>query len=73
MYDSSCTCCIYNRVRTPPPNPGKPWIFILVLKNPSNPGILNLSLETELGMGSYLNKYKTIQKQRLNKRLSYYM
>ena len=30
------------RVRTPPENPGKPWISILVLKNP---GIINLSLE----------------------------
>jgi hypothetical protein len=31
-----------DQVRTAPGNPGKPWIFILVLENP---GILNLSLE----------------------------
>jgi hypothetical protein len=33
------------RVRTAPGNPGKPWIFILVLETLENPGILNLSLE----------------------------
>jgi hypothetical protein len=37
-----------------PGNPGKPWIFILVLENPSKPW------ETELGIESYLNFYSTL-------------
>ena len=56
------------RVCMPPENPGKPWISILVLKNP---GILNLSLE-DPGKLSWVycsiipKLFNTIQKERLN-------
>ena len=62
-------------VCTPLKNPGKPWISILVLKNP---GILNLSLE-DPGKLSWVycsiipKLFNTVQKERLNKCFLYYM
>ena len=63
-------------VCTPPKNPGKPWISILVLKNP---GILNLSLENPVKLSWVYcsiipsKLFNTIQKERLNKCFLYYM